>query len=165
MATLTADSARKLASVFSRQLDGLKNMLYILQQEYAALENNDRKAFDKAVGDKQLQVHALENLDLELKPVLDMTGGSYEKGSIDRLINTLDNTPIKEQLATTWEQLIDALNQCQEQNKINQRIIDASRINIQQTLDILLGENSMPKLYSPSGKQSTASSGHSIAVA
>lgn len=157
--------AQKIIPLLQQQLVALQSMLEILQHEYHALQENDLEAFDKAVEEKELQVRSLKELEKYFQPLIEMMGGTINKEFIDNFINNMELGPEKDQFQSTWEEFLQALKSCDEQNRINNRIIESSRINIRQTLDILRGEASAPALYGASGKENPDDQGNPLAVA
>lgn len=157
--------ARKITPLLQRQQAALQRMLGILQQEYEALKENDLKAFDKAVGEKQLQTRVLEELETHFQPLTKMMDGVIDKKLLNNFIDDMEPGPEKDQLRSTWKEFLVILNNCNEQNLINNRILESSRVNIRQALDILRGETSNPALYSASGKENPDDQGNSLAIA
>lgn len=157
--------AQKIISLLQQQQAALQQMLGILQREYQALTANDLKAFDKAVEEKQLQARTLEELEHHFQPLIEMMGGTIDKESLDTIINGMELVSEKNQLQSIWEEFLATLNSCDEQNRVNNRVLESSRINIRQALDILRGEISNPALYSASGKENPDDQGNSLAIA
>jgi flagellar biosynthesis/type III secretory pathway chaperone len=164
MAANIIDS-NEIAILLGKQRDAMKNMLEILEQEYQALKKNDINLFDTILEKKHLQTRELETLESQLTPLLSLMGGKIDRQQLENYIQNIDNEHAKHAAQTVWEELLGVLKRCNEQNKINHKIIESSRIHIRQALDILRGETGIPRLYSASGKEKTDAHGGSIAIA
>jgi flagellar biosynthesis/type III secretory pathway chaperone len=154
-----------VSSLLGRQRDALKRMLEILEQEYHALEINDLKQFDEAVGNKQLQTTALEGLDRELTQLFSAAADGHGRKTIESFIQGCADGPVKSRLQAVWDELLQTLQRCHEQNRINNRVVESSKIQIRQALDILRGDNAIPRLYSASGRENGHNPGNSLAIA
>ncbi|VAW96782.1 hypothetical protein MNBD_GAMMA19-1301, partial [hydrothermal vent metagenome] len=68
---------------------------------------------------------------------------------------------------TLWNKFQETLQQCNLQNKINNRILNASAINLKQALSILRGNTDQPSsnIYNKTGQPQDKPQGQSIAVA
>lgn len=158
-------TTRQITSLLMQQENALKEMLETMRQEYQALENNDQAGFDRLVEQKASQVQSLEELEARFKPLITMMGGTLSRDFIESFIDAIDNVPDKQQLQSTWEKFLQVLNDCDEQNRINNRIVESSKSNIQQALNIIRGDDGIPKLYSASGRENTDNQGQSLAIA
>lgn len=161
----TQKIVHQLGILFEKQEKALNKMLNILNQEYHALENNDRESFDLVLEKKELHAKALEELEKEFSPVIATIGGTIDRKSLENFIDSVQNPPDKQELIAKWENFLAALNKCHEQNMINYRIVESSKVNIQQALNIIRGDTGLPRLYEASGKENTDIQGQSLAVA
>lgn len=161
----TSYNVHELIDLLGRHLKQVKIMLDILQQENTALEKRDLSNFDAIVLRKQQQIRLLEEMEPDLTPIHALIGKPSEGNGMDSFISKIDNKSIKLQFQSLWNDLRETLTNCDNQNLINNRILQSSRINIQQAIDILRGENSIPNLYGSSGKQDMNKQGQSLAVA
>lgn len=164
---ISGHSAQQLERLFGQQLTQLQNMLGILKQEHKALESNNIEAFEKAVQKKQNQAQVLESIEPQLSAITKSIDGKLSKSSVETYIDQIATGAIREKTQDVWKQLQTIVTQCNEQNQINNRILHASRTNLQQVLSILRGNTEPPQtqVYGSSGKQDLNTHGQSLAVA
>jgi flagellar biosynthesis/type III secretory pathway chaperone len=156
---ISQDISQQLVLLLKNEIKHANEMLRILQQENTALRKNDISAFEETLTAKHKQAELLdefeqkfdriENIPDTLKPLSNCVA------FIERDKNHL--------LYKTWEELQDTLRQCQTQNIINNRIMEASKLLLQESLNILHGGNGSTSTYQSSGKTETNSSGSSLA--
>ena len=157
---------KDVIDIFGRQQAQLHAMLEILRQEYDALKHNNLSEFERIIQEKHIQSKKLESLEKELEPVKRLLGGKLSKENMLRFIAQYPAKNLKIQLHDLWENFHSLLQQCQTQNKTNNRIIEASRSQLQQALGILRGEAPTTNIYGATGKQDIRHPrNHSIAVA
>ncbi len=163
-----------LANILTEQFTQLNGMLAILKKEERALKERDIEAFEDAVQQKQLQVQRLEKLEKCIAPFSGNptgAGNSLGKSSdsaaakMDAYISSLPTSDIKNKITAQWKNFQALVRQCDQQNEINNRVMLASRVSLQQALDILRGESSTPNLYESSGKSKDAGQRQTIGVA
>jgi flagellar biosynthesis/type III secretory pathway chaperone len=94
-------------------------------------------------------------------------GGVLSKSSFSAFIQRIADNQERVELESLWEKFNETLKQCDLQNKINNRILSASAINVKQALNILRGntEQDTTNVYSETGQQQDKLQGQSIAVA
>lgn len=156
-----------LQTVLNQQHICLLEMLSILRQEYQAMSNDNLEQFEEIVQRKHLQVKNLENIQPSLNTVEKMMGGTLSKSTFSAFIQRMPNSANKSELVTLWGSFQETLEQCNLQNKTNNRVLSASAINTKQALNILHGntDSFTENVYSKSGLQQDKSQGQSIAVA
>jgi flagellar biosynthesis/type III secretory pathway chaperone len=140
-----------------------RQMLAILQQEMTALASNDLAAYDRILEQKQQQANRLESFEQGLSVLEGAIGSPATLANFIQFVQHPANSPLRPH----WQKLQDTLRECQQQNLLNSRIAEASRINTQQALDILRGGtgSANPGVYESSGKTRFNTSGNSLAVA
>ena len=143
----------------------LSEMLDILKKEYDVLKGSNYDALEAIINKKSAQATKLEDLEKQMKTMFSMTENNNLLERFDTFLKQVADPSDKKSLQIIWNQLLDTIDQCHEQNRINHRIVEASKTNIQQTLDILRGDSALPKLYGSSGKKDNDQKGHSLAVA
>lgn len=165
MKPATPNINQSLLSLLNEQEQALNSMLDLLREEYQALSATNREMFDEILDRKAVQTKHLEGLEKEYHLILEKIGGVQDKPSLEAYINSTADSSLKKQLHASWKNFLHTLEQCHDQNMVNYRIVEASRTNVQQTLDMLRGDTGLPKLYGASGKQHGDSQGHSLAIA
>lgn len=152
---------QRMAGLLDEQTNEARRMLDILQREEKALTSNDLTAFEKTLEQKQQQAANMESLEQRLLEVGSLNGAPLTLKNFVRFIEQSRLSPLQ----SRWAALQDILRQCQRQNVVNNRIVEASRTHIRQSLDILHGKVSTPDIYVASGKTQNDTTGRSLAVA
>jgi len=161
------EEIQNLKIVLDQQHIHLLKMLTILKQEHQALGNNNLSQFEEIVQRKHQQVKNLEKIQPLLSSVEKTVGGVLSKSTFSAFIQHIPDGKEKSSMELLWNQFQETLKQCNLQNKINNRILNASSINLKQTLNILRGhvDQATSTIYSKTGQQQDKPQGQSIAVA
>jgi len=161
------EDIQNLKNVLDQQHTHLLEMLTILEQEHQALGNNNLTQFEETVQRKNKQVKKLEKIQPMLSTVEKTVGGILSKSTFSAFIQRMPNGEEKYDMEILWSKFQETLKQCNFQNKTNNRILNASSINLKQALNILRGNIDQPasNIYSKSGQQQNKLQGQSIAVA
>jgi flagellar biosynthesis/type III secretory pathway chaperone len=139
----------------------------ILVQEYKALKSDNLEQFESVLLQKQNQVNELKLIEPQLIELAKAVNGELCKESIGRFIDQLPSGKEKSSLSQLWQRLQKALTDCNEQNLVNHRIMNASRTNLEQILNILRGNSPLPvsATYGATGAQANNPQARSIAIA
>jgi flagellar biosynthesis/type III secretory pathway chaperone len=158
---------QNLKQVLKEQHLHLVKMLSILRQEHQALDQNNLLRFEEAVQQKLQQIKNLETIQPQLTSVEKILGGVLSKSIFMSFIDRMPAGKEKIEIISLWTNFQKTLNECNLQNKTNNRILSASTMNVKQALNILRGNtgNSTPDIYSKKGHQADHLQGQSIAVA
>ncbi len=162
-----SDGINNLKAILNQQHVCLLEMLTILRQEHQALSNGNLEQFEDIVQRKHQQVKSLENIQPSLNTVEKMLGGILSKSTFSAFIQRMPGSTDKSSLVTLWKNFQGTLEQCNLQNKTNNRILNASAINTKQALNILHGntDNFAENVYSKAGVQLDKPQGQSLAIA
>lgn len=161
-----SDDTRMLKTVLDQQQIYLLKMLAILHQEHQALDDNNLEQFEDIVQRKIQQVKNLEEIQPQLSSVERIIGGVLSKSTFSAFIQRMPNSTEKSDLVVLWNNFQETLAECDLQNKINNRTMNASAINTKQALSILQG-NTEPltqDIYSESGLQQDKLQGQPLAI-
>jgi len=159
-----------LLDILDNHYTQLEEMLAILKKEEQALRERDIETFENAVEQKQQQLQKLEELEKHILPFAGekVAGDAGQGSAAEHMATFIDSMPessIREKVRTQWTRFQALTRQCNEQNEINNRVLIASRVSLQQALDILRGESSTPNLYGASGRSSESGQRQTIGVA
>ena len=152
---------QRMAGLLDGQVSGARRMLDILQREEKALTSNDLASFEMTLEQKQQAAANIESLEQRLLELGSLDGTPLTLKNFVRFIEQSRLPPLQ----SRWATLQDILRQCQRQNVVNNRVVEASRTHIRQSLDILHGKVSTPEIYVASGKTQNDATGRSLAVA
>lgn len=161
------DDLQTLKGVLEQQHTQLLKMLDILRQEHQALRSNNLEEFENIVQKKHQQVKKLEQIQPKLDSVEHMIGGVLAKSTFAAFIQRMPEGAAKSAIKTLWKNFQKTLEECNLQNKTNNRILSASAINVKQALNILRGNPDQPaeNIYGKSGQQQDKMHSHSLAIA
>jgi flagellar biosynthesis/type III secretory pathway chaperone len=123
-----------------------------LEDEAAALTANDVGNLESAVAAKNASVHELEQREQQRQRLLETAGFSGNRYGTNACIEWCDED---DNVARLWQQLLDDVQTCQRQNRVNGTLVQFSRRHVQQLLDILRGQLQSGRLYDPSGDTSS----------
>ena len=158
---------QKLGKTLDLQTTQMKNMHDILLQEYRALKADDIDLFQATLIKKQKQISALESIEPQLALITNTINEKMSKLSMEKYIRKISSGNMKKKILSVWNKLQSTIEQCDEQNKINNRILYASQTSLKQALSILRGNTDVTQaqLYGSSGKQKDDANGQSLAIA
>ncbi len=161
------DDIQNLKTVLDQQHIHLLEMLIILKQEHQALRKNNLTQFEETVQRKHRQVKNLEKIQPLLSTVEKIVGGVLSKSTFSAFIQRMPDNKEKSDMEILWHKFQETLKQCNLQNKVNNRILNASSINLKQALNILRGNIDQPasNVYSKTGQPQGKLQGQSIAIA
>lgn len=154
-----------LLSLLESQRRDAARMAEILKEELQAIKDHDLAAFENCMDVKARHMAHLEQQERDFQPMLQqIIGVPADKERVAAYIASSGNAALQQ----AWDKLRETLKQCYEQNLLNQRIIEASRAEVQQALNVLRGEQAMPQtggIYQDTGKtDSSPAKGQSIGV-
>ena len=158
---------QNLKQILEEQHTRLTKMLLILCQEHSALVENNIETFEQVVQQKHQQVKSLEDIQPRLSELEKILGGVLSKTTFTAFIQRMPKSAEKDHLESVWGSFQKTLHECNQQNKINNRILSASSINVKQALNILRGntDQESPAVYGSTGLQNTNAHGQSLAIA
>jgi flagellar biosynthesis/type III secretory pathway chaperone len=156
---ISQDISQQLLLLLKNEIKHAGEMLNILQQENTALRKNDIIAFEEVLEAKHKQAELLDEFERKIDRIGNMPDALKPLSNCVAFIERNKNNI----LYKTWEELQDTLRQCQTQNIINNRIMESSKLLLQESLNILHGGNGATPTYKSSGKTETNSSGGSLA--
>ncbi len=125
---------------------GLKE---VLNDERAALEDQDTDALNEAALHKQSFLSELETLEAERREICHDCGFSSKPDAIDELIQWCDTELL---IRSYWNHFVDLARECSELNFSNGAIINVRRQQISSALAVVRGESRNHETYSESGR-------------
>lgn len=144
------NSSRALHDLMLREQDGLERLGSLLDAEHAALAARDTAALEQLTAGKLALLEELEQLGKARQELLTQAGLSADRVGFETLLERFPGT-VGHDLATRWHAVQEQLRRCQEQNRINGMVLDASQRATQQALAILLGQTRDADTYDAQG--------------
>lgn len=144
----------KLENILRREIKGVQGLVDTLGQEYEALRQQDADSLDKVVALKEQQLGTLNELAGERAALLVEAGYAADRSGF---ADALEADP-SGVLRTLWLSVEEALQQCQQQNQLNGKLLDVSKQQTTELLSLMLGNEAGGRtgLYDESGKTSTS---------
>lgn len=125
-----------------------------LADEAAALAGNNADLLESMVAEKNESVRLLEQLEKQRQKLFDEAGFASNRYGADACIKWCDQDGAVTQ---AWGQLLDEMEVCRHQNRVNGTAVEISRHNVQHLLDLLRGQLQTGRLYDPTGETATCS--------
>ena len=149
-----AVSPEQLRGLFRATLDGLSEMLGLLQQESLALSARDDTALDRIALQKRELTPILDRLAAEQGNCLGLAHAG--EGIEPYLARVGAGAAVAEGLRADWRKLLDLLHACKHQNELNGAYIGLLRRHVEQALEILHGPSHSEATYGPDGAKRRA---------
>jgi flagella synthesis protein FlgN len=153
--------SQQLLLLLKSEIQHANKMLDILQQENIALRENDLSAFEAILTAKHQQADLLDEFEKKIGAINNIPESMKNLANCISFIEQGSEPHITE----TWIELQEVLRLCQTQNMINSQVVEASKIHIQESLNILHGGQGVVSTYEASGKTGPNSSSGSLAIA
>jgi flagella synthesis protein FlgN len=144
----------KLEQILRREIKDVQGLVETLGQEYEALRQRDADNLDKVVVLKEQQLETLNALAGERAELLREAGFAADRSGFGAVLDADSSGTLR----TLWQSVEEALQQCQQQNQLNGKLLDVSKQQTQELLSLLLGNEAGGRtgLYDESGKTSTS---------
>ncbi|MFA7553455.1 MAG: flagellar protein FlgN [Spongiibacteraceae bacterium] len=146
----------ELEQTFNHDIHATSQLLELLQQERAALEDRQYDQFQQLLAHKQQLLTELETHALARQQLLQKAGFNDESSTLEAADHQAP------QVAKAWRQLREEWIHCQQLNEVNDRIAKRTHIVVGQMLDLLRGKTTQDELYTSKGNTSNAASGRTI---
>lgn len=153
-----------LNDLLKQALDAVDNLQRALREEHSALTSNNLPAFEASIQKKIGFTNTLEGIEKSIFSLLRNAGYSFDKTGLNNYVSSLNSPAEKRGILRHWEQLRQAILDCQTQNQINGRVLNIASINIRQALEVLTGQK-QGNTYSQDGKPDKSGKNGKIAIA
>ncbi len=150
-----------LADYLEKGLERAQHLLSLLQDERNVLSKNDSSALENITNSKEELAEAIQISTRQCRQYLQQAGFGDNSQSLSEYIK-MCSEPFATKFEPMWHNLQSILKQCQEENRINGKLINSSQRRIKQALSILQGQPVDEDLYGSGGKSVTSSLGNSL---
>jgi len=154
-------STEYIASYLEKGAEQARQLMALLQEERNILSSNDGAKLEKITHSKEQLAETIQTSTRQCSQQLHQAGFGNDNLSLSKYIETCAE-PVATQLKTTWNNLQSMLKQCQDENRINGKLLNSSQRRIKQALSILQGQPVEEDLYGSSGESVNHSSGNSL---
>lgn len=141
----------ELKQLLTQDLDSLKQLADLLAAEKTALAASDMAAIEPLTQQKNLLLDQVRDRAKAKIRALVAMGYRPENGEPSRFIRSAGLTD----LTTLWSAAEQALRKCQEQNRVNSRVVGHLQQRLSRLTDIFRGSAGQSKLYGASGQQTS----------
>ncbi len=136
-----------LLDLFTHDIGHAQQLLELIDNEFKALTERDLGHLEKILADKQPLLALLDAHGKQRTEALVALGLSADRTGLHTLAET---SPLGADLIARSEELSAVLEQCQNANQRNGRLIRANQASVGSTLAILRGQDA-PSLYDSRG--------------
>jgi len=138
-----------------------QQLMALLQEERNIISSNDGIALEEVTLSKEKLAETIQISTQHFNQHLQQAGFGNNNLSLSKYFETCVE-PVATQFKTTWQNLQLVLKQCQDENRINGRLLNSSQRRIKQALSILQGQSIEEDLYGSGGESVNQSSGNSL---
>ena len=153
-------SDQRILELLLKDIDTAQQLLSLLEQEFTALSERELNTLQELLTHKhhlqQLEQHSAERGQLLLS--------SQVTADQQGLLELAAHSPVKAQLISSSTQLNALVEQCQQANLRNGRLIRSNQISVNSMLDIIRGTDA-PKLYDKTGSAASSTKQHPFSQA
>jgi len=153
-----------IATYLEKGEEQAKQLMSLLQDERNVLATNDGSALEKITNAKEKLAQTIQSSTQQCSQFLQEAGFGSNNLSLKKYIDSCAE-PLATQLRTAWLALQSVLKQCQDDNRINGRLLNNSERRIKQALSILQGQPVEEDLYGKGGQAVNQSPGKSLSHA
>ena len=150
-----------IAEYLEKGIEQAQRLMSLLQDERNVLSTNDSSALENITNSKEQLAEAIQISTRQCGQYLQKAGFGDNNQSLSEYIKTCSE-PFSTKFESMWHNLQSILKQCQEENRINGKLINSSQRRIKQALSILQGQPVDEDLYGSGGKTVNTSSGNSL---
>lgn len=161
---LTPNDSKQFLIMLQQDSQLLHDLITVLDGERAAVEQRDQDKLRALQMRKENLLSDLQQSDLNRQRFLHSFNCKHRGEDVLRLI---DSTPagVQKVLKDAWKRLESNIRECDQRNRLNEKIIFHSRQNVERLLSILCGRNDAAGIYQQNGKTAAANRYRSIAKA
>ena len=154
-------STEYIARYLEKGAEQARQLMALLQEERNILSGSDGAALETVTHSKEKLAETIQMNTRQCSQYLHQAGFGNDNLSLSKYIETCAE-PFATQFKTTWNNLQSILKQCQDENRINGKLLNSSQRRIKQALSILQGQPVEEDLYGSSGEAVNQSSGNSL---
>lgn len=151
----------ELHRILGQCLECASRLQEILQDEHAALEQQDTENLRTVITSKTLCVQLMESLEAERQAICAAAGYDSDESGMQGLFNWCDQSST---LAPLWQQLLQSSRACERLNRTNGAIGRVRYKHVLGALAVLSGNGNEASLYNPEGRESAGFKQRALAL-
>lgn len=144
---------QRLLDLFAKDIHTAQQLLELLEQEFTALSERNLDTLQALLAQKQTALQLLSQHSTERGQLLSANNVTADQQG---LLKLAANSPLQAQLIDNSQQLNELIEQCQQANLRNGRLIRSNQVSVNSMLDIIRGADA-PTLYDKSGSATSSS--------
>lgn len=146
-------SDQRLLDLFVEDITTAQQLLALLEQEFTALSERNLDTLQALLAQKQTALQLLNEHSVQRSQLLTTNNLTADQQG---LLKFAANSPLQAQLLDSSQQLNALVEQCQQANLRNGRLIRSNQVSVNSMLDIIRGADA-PKLYDKTGSATSSS--------
>ncbi len=157
MQTIAHHQAQTILHLLKENNEHIQALSQLLQQEQELLKNRKRVELKPILQEKSSIIACLQQSEQRLQQTFHAIGAEYSQEGMEALLEKVPQ-PLCSVLKNLYSVLKQGLERCQHLNKVNEKVIQRSRHNIQAILSTLKGQET----YGPTYRSDGAASNHCV---
>ena len=150
---------QQFQEILQQEANEVSRLLEALKREHEILFSRDADAIGTVVAEKEEALGRLNHLARQRSSLLKQAGFSDDKAGFSAFLDSDGSGKLDE----LWQSLEEGLRACQQQNQVNGMMLESSRQQAEQMLQIILGHGQKTELYDQNGS-SKASYGQKTSI-
>ncbi|OUS29711.1 hypothetical protein A9Q99_08530 [Gammaproteobacteria bacterium 45_16_T64] len=156
--------AQNLLKVLEKDRNLSTHLVLLLKEERESLELRQFKSYSQILARKQRTLVDLESTDCQRREIMVGMGFSGDNDGFLAFLKLIPHQWQKK-FSALWEQLTESLQQCENLNKINGKILLHSQIAIDRLMGLMKGQTQQACLYTKSGRAGPTEAQRMLATA
>lgn len=154
-------TADKLQGLLDQDLEQLRQLMMLLEEEKTLLANADVRAIEPLTEQKNTLLTGIRERARQKVHLLVEMGFRPEQGHPSRFIRSAGLTDLYQ----SWEKAQAALADCHTLNQQNSKVVSHLQTRLARLTDIFRGSSGQQKLYGASGQQTSVGQRNILASA
>jgi flagella synthesis protein FlgN len=146
----------EIGRVLDEEIRSATGLLAILRTEREILKQRDMEALSRSGDAKHKVLAELDALDKDRLSLAELAGIPADREGFGDFLESLHQG---DGVRVRWQRLVGLLEECQDRNESNGRLVALQRAHVEKALAALRGVDKQPNLYGPDGSQRQAGTG------
>lgn len=146
----------EIGRVLDEEIQAATGLLAILKTEREILKQRDMEALSRSGDAKHKVLAELDALDKDRLSLAELAGIPADREGFGDFLESLHQG---DGVRVRWQRLVGLLEECQDRNESNGRLVALQRAHVEKALAALRGVDKQPTLYGPDGSQRQAGTG------
>lgn len=161
---IDAQTQSHLTELIQTAATQAKQLHQLLLSEQKALQQEDYETLEPLIKAKFKASQRMDTIEQQRQQLLRRAGLDAEAATMNRLLEQVTRLQPQSLLPKQWRGLLERLQQCADQNRINGVLMEGQRRHIQGSLNLLLGQSGDESLYDAAGSTAVTHRHRSVGV-